>query len=1229
MSGGEIKPTNIFTLQKAGSVAEPAKVPEITPRKPAAPLSESDIGLGADKEEVSPVESKTEITTPTEEKPVAEPETAEKSAADKMVQAVTAAPVKSTSQTATTPTEVTKKTASDVKPEAKEIKIEEEELAENPEAAKGSEGKISSDAEGPQRLANVMSNLDKLSEEQKGVAASHAKAKTASRRKARSASKAAPSPRNEAAAHGKGSQVRIMGEQEKKEIDKKGFVELVKSKLREMEMPKNPKEMEDFKKSGGASGLKADVLKGAKDQQANAQGNIATATSAEPTPAAARKPGAHPRAAKPPSPRKIVAENVLPAPKSEAEISLKEGSDEVEAEAAKENLSKERLQKANEPSFTAAQQSREKVHEHAKAGPRQYRQTEQDTLKSEKAALYKAEKAAATQMNIGRKQSDANVLGQQKKQMSQEQLARKKIADDLEAIYAQTKKVVENKLSWLDKEVDKEFTKFEKLARKRFEDFIEIRFYFWKVERYSDFDGKLTWITDRFRDINELKDVKQIYLDGELLYIKELEKGIDAIGKLIDTTLDWCQDQIKTGRDKVKQYLTNLKGNLKKLGIEAGQEVLGKFTDLKDQVNDYRDALADKLAQKYQDSREKLNARIEEIKDANRSLVIKAKRAIQRVIEAVRKFRTRLSSLLSKVRDTVEKIIEDPIAFLKNLIKAVKQGFNQFKKNIGKHLKAGIFGWLFGTFAGAGIELPKDFSAKSVVGFILQLLGITWDRIRRKAVRLIGKRNVAVIEKVAGYLKTLFREGPAGLWHEIKDDLGNLKELVIDSIKDWLIAKIIKAAVLKLVSMFNPVGAIIQAVLAIYNLIMFFVERIDQILQLVETVINALAPIVAGKIDTAANFIEKAMGQMIPLIIAFLARLLGIGGIAKRVKKIINRVRRRVDKAIDKALKKIIGKFKVFIGKGTTAVKKGAKKVGEKVKSFVFPKRSFQANGKVHNLLLKKRGNKGIFMIASSPEQTVANYLYKFRPKINNITDSDKNKEADAHYKKALELRKSFEAPLQKVFVPKKGSKKEQQKIYNSSSQLIKIIKKLWKLVGVKDTLLKDETKVGAYGEIPAKKGMHRHHMPQNAVLNRLARWLNVYLDHSPGSRKIKKARLSALGIKYTEVMKYDKSKGIAMYMRTERHKATRTYGKKKLLANLDIPSMKEWSDKGKHASDAKIAEYIETVQTQLIEDKKDVRAIYSGKKGLPKAKDPSNKVSRSLKNVSEQNKRKWGKFLG
>ncbi len=272
-------------------------------------------------------------------------------------------------------------------------------------------------------------------------------------------------------------------------------------------------------------------------------------------------------------------------------------------------------------------------------------------------------------------------------------------------------------------------------------------------------------------------------------------------------------------------------------------------------------------------------------------------------------------AIVRKIGATFNKIVEDPIRFVGNLVQGVKLGFNQFAKNIWEHLKEGLIAWLVGGLEGAGLVLPKVWDLRGILDLVLQILGISYAKIRVKLVKVLGEDTVATLEKVFAFLKTLITEGPAAAWKQIVEAIGGLWDLVIGGIKDWAVTKIVTAAITKLVTMFNPAGAIIQAIIAIYNTVAFFIERIKQILALVEAIVDSIANIAEGKLAQAANWVEKAMARTIPVILGFLARLIGLGDISSAVKKVITAIQEKVDKGIDFVIKWIVDKAKSLVGK--------------------------------------------------------------------------------------------------------------------------------------------------------------------------------------------------------------------------------------------------------------------------------------------------------------------------
>jgi hypothetical protein len=133
------------------------------------------------------------------------------------------------------------------------------------------------------------------------------------------------------------------------------------------------------------------------------------------------------------------------------------------------------------------------------------------------------------------------------------------------------------------------------------------------------------------------------------------------------------------------------------------------------------------------------------------------------------------------------------------------------------------------------------------------------------------------------------------------------------------------AGVTWLISLLNPASAFVKACKAIYDVIMFFVERGEQIMALVNTIIDSVTQIASGALGSVAGMIEGVLAKGLPLAISFLASLLGLGGIAGKIKSIIEKIQGPVNKLIDwvvngavKLYKKTIGKL---IGKGVSWAK--------------------------------------------------------------------------------------------------------------------------------------------------------------------------------------------------------------------------------------------------------------------------------------------------------------------
>lgn len=322
---------------------------------------------------------------------------------------------------------------------------------------------------------------------------------------------------------------------------------------------------------------------------------------------------------------------------------------------------------------------------------------------------------------------------------------------------------------------------------------------------------------------------------------------------------------------------------------------------------------------------------------------------------------------LRRAASAFRTIIRDPVRFIRNLVRAGIQGFRQFAANFLTHLRTSIVGWLTGAMSGANIYIPQSFSLGEMVKFILSVLGLTWQNIRQKLVRVMGERAVAVLETTFDIVVTLVREGPAAAWQRIVEAIGNLRDMVMEQVMAFVRTNIVIAAVTKLISSLNPVGAFVQAVIAIYNTVMFFVERIRQIGQVAAAVIDSISAIAAGNVAAAANRVEQTMAGLLTLVISFLARIMGLGRVSDTVTNIVNRVRQPVDRALDRVVDWLTAQARRL----GSAIVSGAQRVVQWWRA----RRAFQQGGETHNLHFEGNDERTAVLSVSSQTVTIRTYI--------------------------------------------------------------------------------------------------------------------------------------------------------------------------------------------------------------------------------------------------------------
>jgi hypothetical protein len=723
---------------------------------------------------------------------------------------------------------------------------------------------------------------------------------------------AAPTPANDALSKAQAVQTKQMDAAPAVRPDTNAFLELLRKKLAEI-APKSNQEMKDFGK-----GEKAGQMHGQLSQEVKAQSDKAQEAITGATRAPAPVDGVVPREAGPPplapggvSSTPINGTNAVPTPHPDPAPAIAAETQAADQRMADHKITVDQLHKANDPRFSAVATAQSDMHAHAATAPAQFKTQQQAILTQTSADAHHATAAAHAQMQEHHAHTHGAAHQEQQAVMTREAEARKSVADTVERMFNETKSKVEVKLNGVTKIADDLFSEGEGAARKSFEAEVDQRTTEYWLEH--PLDAVAGWALGNDEHLAKMWEGER----GN--YSRALDNVLVRISARVEQELAEAKAMIAEGHKAIDSYISGLDPTLRASGQQASQTIGQRFEELQHSVDAKRDELASHLVDKYQAAQKAMDDRLKELQESNRGAIGGFLDKLEAVEKALAEFKQRLNGVVTDAEETLDLIINDPIAFLGHLLDALKQGFSQFLDKILEHLKRGLMEWIFGTLATAGIQLPKEFDLKGIIMLVLQVLGVTWTKIRAKIEKIIGPRAMRVIDKIVDYVSTIISGGIEGLWEKIKEDLSGLKDMIISAIQDWIVTAIVKEAMVKLMTMSNPAGAIVEAVIDIYKTVMFFIEKAQQIMHLVETIVRSASNIARGAIGEAANWIEEAMASTIPVILGFLAELIGLGGLGEKIQEFVKKAQEVVDKAIDAALAKIVEVAKGLFGKDEKA----------------------------------------------------------------------------------------------------------------------------------------------------------------------------------------------------------------------------------------------------------------------------------------------------------------------
>ena len=406
--------------------------------------------------------------------------------------------------------------------------------------------------------------------------------------------------------------------------------------------------------------------------------------------------------------------------------------------------------------------------------------------------------------------------------------------------------------------------------------------------------------------------------DGVIAKLREISTKVNSV-------IAACDLIITNARQRIAKIYDDLPDSLRGFADQEKAKFDGQLDQLHNDVIATRDNFSKELVKSSTAAVDEVRAEIAELRKKAGGLVGRIVNAVNRFLEDPVKFiiegllellgipPAAFWAVVAKIQKVVKDIADDPKRFGNNLLQGLADGFGLFFSNFGTHLLKGFLEWLLGGVK--DVQVPKDVSVKSIVTFFLQLMGITWPNIRKILVKLIGAKNVALVEKVYSMVSLLIEKGPEGIYEMIKEKLDPqaIVDQVVQMAVDFMVSAIIKQVAARIIMLFNPVGAILQALEAIYRVLKWIFQNAARIFTLVETVVNGIADILAGNTAAFAAAVEKGLAMLIAPVISFIADYLSLGDLPSIVADKVKSMREWILGMIEKALTWLIEKGKALL----------------------------------------------------------------------------------------------------------------------------------------------------------------------------------------------------------------------------------------------------------------------------------------------------------------------------
>lgn len=677
----------------------------------------------------------------------------------------------------------------------------------------------------------------------------------------------------------------------------------------------------------------------------------------------------------------IDAASAAPDPVPAEDLSLDADVERVDAQVAESRIHRPSAEPIQEAPFTTVRDAQSELGEIASTSPAEVAAQQQQAIDQAQADMGELQQRALTVLRERRAGTVAGTAGQQADMVGSEEQTREGISRQATEIFDGAQRQVNelldplgrNAISRWDAGVERLSTQF-RSSLNRVQEWVDDRHsgvggFF--VAGWDALTGLPGWVTD------EYDRAERRFGDGVCDLLVDISRDVNSVTAAAEAV-------IEDARSRINRLFDDLPQELQEWAATERGRFETRLDGLHTEVQEAQTTFVDDISERAVTAVAEVQAEIEQLREAARGVIGRIADAIGDFLDdPVRAIINGLLSLVgipptafwalvARIQQVIADIADDPESFINNLVDGLRQGFERFFDNFGTHVLNGFWEWLFSGLGSVGVQIPSDFSLGSLVTFVLQVMGITWPRVREILVRHIGEENVALIEQAWELVSLLIERGPEGIFEMLRErlDPATILETILDAAIDFLIETLIEQVVIRVVGMLNPVGAVAQAIELIYKVLRWVFENAARIFRLVETVVNGIADVIAGRIGPMAAAVEGALAGLVPVVIDFLAGLLGLGDLPDEIADVIRRLQEVVLEGLDLIIGFLVARAQALlaaIGLGGDDDEEddddapgGDDELGKTVR--------FSAAGERHRHWIDISGSDAVLMVASVPE---------------------------------------------------------------------------------------------------------------------------------------------------------------------------------------------------------------------------------------------------------------------